>query len=318
MECLWLENQKLSVRNVPPPTPSKEEALIRLLLAGICRTDLQMLSGYYPFSGVPGHEFVGEVMHAPGDSSWEGKRVVGEINLSCGECPSCRKGRPTHCEIRTVLGIRDRDGVFSESFLLPLSNLHEVPKSVPDEAAVFSEPLAAACRIPEQIRIRPTDLILVIGAGKLGQLIARMLVHTGCALQVVAKHSRQMQLLSDCGIAAVEPANVIERYADVVVEASGTPAGIDLARKAVRPGGTIVLKSTYKGSKELDLSSPVVDEITLVGSRCGPFPPALRLMDKSLVDPIPLIEARYPLSKGERAFEHAQKPGTLKVLLHPS
>jgi threonine dehydrogenase-like Zn-dependent dehydrogenase len=277
-----------------------------------------MLRGYLPFTGVPGHEFVGEVMHAPGDPSWEGKRVVGEINLSCGECPACRKGRSTHCEIRTVLGISDRDGVFSESFTLPLGNLHQVPGSVPDEAAVFAEPLAAACQILEQVRVRPSDLVLIIGAGKLGQLIARTLVHTGCALLVAAKHPRQKQLLADCGIAAVDPSQVAERYADVVVEASGAPEAMDLARRAVRPGGTVVLKSTYRGSKELDLSSWVVDEITLVGSRCGPFTPALRLLDKSLVDPIPLIEARYPLGKGERAFEHAMRPGALKVLLHPS
>jgi threonine dehydrogenase-like Zn-dependent dehydrogenase len=318
MECLWLEEQKISVKNTPPPTPTKEEALIRLLLAGICRTDIEMLRGYHPFSGVPGHEFVGEVMHAPGDSSWEGKRVAGEINLSCGECPACRKGRPNHCEIRTVLGIVERNGVFAESFTLPLSNLHEVPKSVPDEAAVFTEPLAAACQILEQVRVRTTDVVLVIGAGKLGQLIARTLHRTGCALQVAAKHQRQKQILADCGIAAMEPSQVSRGYADLVVEASGTPEGLDLARQAVRPRGTIVLKSTYPGAKELDLSSWVVDEISLVGSRCGPFTPALRLLEKSLVDPIPLVEARYPLDKGDRAFEHAQRPGTLKVLLHPA
>ncbi len=317
MECLWLENQKIGVKNTPPPTPTKEEALIRLLLAGICRTDIEMLRGYHPFSGVPGHEFVGEVMHAPGDSSWEGKRVVGEINISCGECPACRRGRPNHCEIRTVLGIVDRDGVFAESFTIPLSSLHEVPMSVPDEAAVFTEPLAAACQILEQVRVRPTDVVLVIGAGKLGQLVARTLQRTGCALQVAANHQRQKQILADCGIAAMEPTQVSRGYADLVVEASGTPAGLDLARQAVRPQGTIVLKSTYPGAKELDLSSWVVDEISLVGSRCGPFIPALRLLEKSLVDPIPLIEARYPLNKGDRAFEHANKPGALKVLLHP-
>lgn len=318
MECLWLEDRKINLKNIPPPTPGREEALVRLLLAGICRTDVEMLRGYLPFTGVPGHEFVGEVMHAPGDPSWEGQRVVGEINISCGECPACRKGRPNHCELRAVLGISDRDGVFSDSFTLPLANLHLVPRSVSDEAAVFTEPLAAACQILEQVRVRPTDLVLVIGAGKLGQLIARTLVHTGCALQVAAKHQKQKQLLADCGIAAVDPAQVAERYADLVVEASGTPEAMDLARRAVRPAGTVVLKSTYRGSKQMDLSSFVVDEITLVGSRCGPFTPALRLLEKSRVDPLPLIEARYPLSKGERAFEHANKPGALKVLLHPS
>jgi threonine dehydrogenase-like Zn-dependent dehydrogenase len=317
MECLWLEDRKLGVKNFPPPTPAKDEAIIRLLLAGICRTDIEMLRGYHPFSGVPGHEFVGEVMHAPGDSSWEGQRVVGEINLSCGECAHCRKGRPNHCEIRTVLGIVDRDGVFAETFTLPLCNLHEVPKSIPDEAAVFTEPLAAACEILDQVRVRTTDVVLVIGAGKLGQLVARTLQLTGCALQVATKHQRQKQILADCGIAAMEPSQVSRGYADLVVEVSGTPAGLDLARQAVRSRGTIVLKSTYSGSKELDLSSWVVDEITLVGSRCGPFAPALRLLEKSLVDPLPLIEARYPLCQGDRAFEHAQKPGALKVLLHP-
>lgn len=318
MECLWLEDQKLGVRNIPPPSPSREEALIRLLLAGICRTDLELLRGYLPLCGIPGHEFVGEVMHAPGDPSWEGKRVVGEINLSCGECLSCRRGRPTHCEIRTVLGISERGGVFADSFTLPLSNLHEVPAAVPNEAAVFTEPLAAACRILEQLRVRPTDLVLVIGAGKLGQLVARVLLPTGCALQVAARHARQRQLLGDCGIAAADPAQVTRHYADVVVEASGTPEGFQLARQAVRPRGTIVLKSTYRGAAEVDLSALAVDEITLLGSRCGPFPAALRLLEKKLVDPIPLVEARYPLHQGQRAFDHARRPGALKVLLHPS
>jgi len=193
MQSLWLENQALSLRDIPQPI-KPAEALIRVQLLGICGTDLELVRGYYPFTGIPGHEFVGEVIDSP-DKSWIGKRVVGEINVVCGECEQCKNGRHTHCEKRTVLGIANRDGVHAEYTSLPLANLHLVPDSVPDEAAVFTEPLAAALEIQEQVQIRPTDRVLLIGAGRLGQLVAQTLVLTGCDLHVLARHPHQKALL---------------------------------------------------------------------------------------------------------------------------
>jgi threonine dehydrogenase-like Zn-dependent dehydrogenase len=318
MQALWLENHTLSFRSdLPIPTPARGEALVRVRLAGICSTDLEMLHDYYPFSGVPGHEFVGEVSAAADAPEWQGKRVAGEINLACGVCTPCRRGHFTHCERRTVLGLRAHDGTFAEYLTLPLANLHQVPDSVPDEAAVFIEPLAAAVEIQQQVSIRPGDRVWVIGAGRLGQLIAQTLALTGCDLQVAARHPAQRQLLAARGVRAIDPADLPQGKADLVIEATGSPGGFDLARRAVRPRGVIVLKSTYKGDLTIDFSALVVDEITLIGSRCGPFAPALELLCEQRVDPRPLIEAVYPLSNGLAAFEHAARPGALKVLLNP-
>jgi threonine dehydrogenase-like Zn-dependent dehydrogenase len=313
MQSLWLENQSLSLRDVPIPT-KPGEALIKVRLSGICGTDLELLRGYYPYTGIPGHEFVGEVIESP-DESWLGQRVVGEINAVCGECEQCRNGRSNHCENRTVLGIADRNGVHAEYTSLPLANLHRIPDSVPDEAAVFSEPLAAALEIQQQVHIQPTDRVLLIGAGRLGQLIAQTLALTGCGLGVVARHPRQKELLRQRGIRLVTEDEIQPRRWDVVVEATGSPSGFELARRAIRPRGTVVLKSTYHGEITVNFSSLVVDEITILGSRCGPFPPALRLLEDKLVDPIPLIEKALPLSQALEAFQEAQKPGMLKVLL---
>jgi threonine dehydrogenase-like Zn-dependent dehydrogenase len=314
MQALWLEDQVLSFREgLTPPEPPPGEALIRVRLAGICATDLELLRGYYPFRGIPGHEFVGEVVEAASAPDWIGKRVVGEINAVCGECETCRAGYPTHCEQRTVLGIVNRNGAFAEFLTLPLENLHCVPASLPDEAAVFTEPLAAALEIQQQVQLRPTHRVIVIGAGRLGQLIARTLALTGCDLRVVARHAHQRQLLAERGIATIFEAEA--RKADMVVEASGTVEGFELARAAIKPRGVIVLKSTYRGKNQVNFSSLVVDEITLIGSRCGPFSPALRLLESREIDPLSLIEARYPLSEGLRAFEYAAQPGVLKVLL---
>ncbi|MBI4733124.1 MAG: alcohol dehydrogenase catalytic domain-containing protein [Chloroflexi bacterium] len=313
MQSLWLENQSLSLRDTPRPN-KPGEALIRVRLAGICGTDLELARGYYPFTGVPGHEFVGEVIESP-DKSWIGKRVVGEINVVCGECEQCRNGRPTHCEKRTVLGIVNRNGVHAEFTTLPLENLHLVPDSVPDEAAVFTEPLAAALEIQEQVHIRPTDRVLLIGAGRLGQLVAQSLALTGCDLRVAARHPLQQKLLTDRGIRLITEDEVQPRRWDVVVEATGSPSGFDLARRALRPRGTLVLKSTYRGGMTVNWSPFVVDEITIVGSRCGPFAPALQMLEKKEVDPAALIAKRFPLSAALEAYETAKQPGTLKVLL---
>jgi threonine dehydrogenase-like Zn-dependent dehydrogenase len=316
MRGLWLEDQRLTFReDLSIPEPEQGEALIKTRLAGVCATDLEMTHGYYPFTGVPGHEFVGEVVAAPGFEGWVGQRVVGEINLVCGTCTACLAGRGHHCENRTVLGILGKDGVLAEYFTLPVENLHAVPGSVPDEAAVFTEPLAAALEIQEQVQVRPGLKVLVVGAGRLGLLIAQTLRLTGCDLAVVVRREAQAQLLGDWGIPAVDARMVPAHAADMVVEVTSSPGGFALSRQAVRPGGTLVLKSTFAGDVNLNLSALVVDEITLVGSRCGPFEPALRLLAGGWVDPLPMVTARYALSDGLVAFEKAAERGALKVLV---
>ncbi len=316
MNALYLSNRTLTYRtDLPMPEPPPGEALIRVRLAGICATDLELVRGYYPFDGIPGHEFVGVVEHAPDAPQWEGRRVVGEINAACGACAQCREGRPTHCEQRTVLGIIGRNGAFAEYLTLPLANLHPVPDDVTDEQAVFTEPLAAALEVLQQVHIHPTDRVLVVGAGRLGQLIAWTLALTGCDLRVVARHESQRRLLAKRGIRTLAENEVPHWGADVVVEATGAPGGFALAKRAVRPRGVIVLKSTYAGDLTLDMSRIVVDEITLVGSRCGPFAPALEHLRRGLIDPRDLIVARYPLEKGLEAFEKAAQPGVFKVVV---
>ncbi len=320
MKALWLENQQLRLREDVDLPARSGEALVKVRLAGVCGTDLEMVKGYYPFTGILGHEFVGEIVQSSQavDTGLVGKRVVGEINAVCGQCEQCRGGRPTHCENRTVLGILNRNGVFAEYVNLPLENLHLVPDSVSDEAAVFVEPLAAALEIQQQVQIKPTDRILLVGAGRLGQLIAQTLALTGADLGVVARHAHQQALLRQRGIRVVQEDEVQAWRYDVVVEATGSTAGFDLARKAIRPRGTFVLKSTYKGSLTLHLSPVVVDEITIVGSRCGPFAPALRLLEKKEVDPTVLIAAEFRLEQGLQAFSEAEKRGVLKVVIRNS
>jgi threonine dehydrogenase-like Zn-dependent dehydrogenase len=313
---LWLEAQALRLRDdLEAPVPPAGEALVCVRLAGICNTDLELLRGYYPYAGVPGHEFVGTVEQAADAPEWIGRRVVGEINAACGECSSCRAGRRTHCEKRSVLGIADRDGAFATQLVLPIANLHALPDALPDEAAVFTEPTAAALELQQQVRISPADRVVVIGAGKLGHLVAQTLAVTGCRLLVAGRSPRPLALLAARGIATTTLAELRPREADVVVECTGHPEGLEHARRAVRPRGTIVLKSTYRGKAEVDLARFVVDEITLVGSRCGPFAPALALLTEGRVDPRGLVEARYPLANAIAAFEHAARPGALKILV---
>lgn len=315
MKALWLENHQLDLRDVPEPA-QPGEVLIRIRKAGICSTDLELVKGYYPFTGIIGHEFVGEVV-AANDESWVGQRVVGDINVTCGGCEQCRNGRSTHCENRTVLGITKRDGTLAEFTTLPLANLHRVPASVPDEMAVFTEPLAAALEIQQQVHVQPTDRVLVIGAGRLGQLIAQVLALTGCDLHVVARHEYQQNILVKRGIRIVAEEDVQPWRWDIVVEATGSPGGFSLARQAIRPRGRLVLKSTYKGELSVNFSSIVVDEVNIIGSRCGPFEPALRLMENGQVDPTVLIAAEFRLGEALQAFERAAQPGVLKVLITP-
>lgn len=313
MKALWLENNKISLSDALQPH-KPNEALIKIRKAGICSTDLELVKGYYPYTGILGHEFVGEVMEAE-NASWIGQRVVGEINVVCDQCEQCINGRPTHCENRTVLGIVNRDGIFAEFTTLPIANLHRVPYSVPDEMAVFTEPLAAALEIQQQIQIKPTDRVLLVGAGRLGQLIAQTLALTGCDLRVVARHVHQQNLLKARGIKIISEEEIQPWRWDVAVEATGSPNGFALARKAIRPRGTLVMKSTYKGEMSVNFSSIVVDEINIIGSRCGPFEPALRLMESRQVDPTVLIADEFKLDEALKAFERAAETGVLKVLV---
>lgn len=311
---LWLEAGELRVRDdLPAPEPSDGEALVRVQAAGICNTDLELVRGYLDFTGVPGHEFVGVVESGPREIV--GRRVVGEINLACGECPTCRRGDRSHCPQRTVLGIRGKDGAFAEFLTLPVGNLHVVPEGLRLDWALFTEPLAAALEIAEQVPVRPGSRVVVVGDGKLGQLIARALRLTGCELTVIGRHVSKLQVMADEGIATAFAQAVPSGVFNVAVECTGNADGFELARACLRPRGTLVMKSTYAGQLPIDPSVLVVDELTVVGSRCGPFAPALRLLAEGRVAVEPLIQARYPLSEGLAAFEHARRPGALKVLL---
>ncbi|RAQ40267.1 alcohol dehydrogenase [Arthrospira sp. O9.13F] len=314
MKAVWLEHQQLELRtDIPTPTPSPGEALVRVLRAGICNTDLELLRGYYPYQGIPGHEFVGVVEQGP--PNLLGRRVVGEINAACGKCRFCLTQQPTHCENRTVLGIVNRNGAFADYLTLPVQNLHLVPHSVSTDAATFTEPIAAALEIQQQLSIHPEWRVLVVGDGKLGQLIAQTLALTGCDLLAVGRHREKLQLLENRGIKTGFADAVVDRSFDLAVECTGNPEGFTIARRSLRSRGILVLKSTYTGNLTIDVSSLVVDEITLLGSRCGPFVPALQLLAEFRVDVEPLIQAKYSLDDAIAAFNHAQKRGTLKVLV---
>ena len=302
MRALVLGPDGPAVRDHAPPE-RRGEARLRLRLGGVCATDLELCRGYMGFSGVLGHEFVGEVLDAPADG-WVGARVVAEINCPCGACETCRAGRPTHCPHRTVLGIQGRDGAFADELSLPLGNLHRVPDDVSDEAAVFVEPLAAACQVAEQLHVRPSD-----------RVGARVLALTGAQVTGVGRNPVTTALLPD-HVARRGPEDAGTGY-DVVVDCTGSPAGLALATRMVRPRGTVVLKTT---THDLGAASPtawVIDEVTVVGSRCGPFAPALRLLAAGLVDPTPLITARLPLARGTDALALAGQPGQVKVLIEP-
>ncbi len=307
----------VAVRTVDDPTPGEGEALVRVRMAGICNTDLEIVRGYMGFRGVLGHEMVGVVESHP-DPSWVGRRVTAEINLACGRCAWCARGLGRHCPTRTVLGISGKDGCFAERVTLPAANLHHLPDEVTDEAAVFVEPLAAAFEILEQIHVEPDARVLVLGDGKLGLLACMVLRHAGCSLTLAGKHPRKLAIAEALGVEVRRPDELGPEPFEVVVEATGAAAGLELALAHVRPRGTLVLKSTFHGAVELATAKLVIDEIRLIGSRCGSFPPAVRALAHGRVDPSPLLDAVFPLEDAVQALEHARRPGALKVALRVS
>jgi threonine dehydrogenase-like Zn-dependent dehydrogenase len=330
MRALVYHSNTLTLEsNYRRPDPQPGEALVRVVLAGICNTDIEITRGYMAFQGVPGHEFVGVVESAhegPGASAPAyliGKRVVGEINAACrrSDCAYCSQNMPTHCPQRTTLGILGRDGAFAEYLTLPVANLHLVPDNVSDEEAVFVEPLAANFEMTEQVHIPPSASVVVLGDGKMGQLAARVLALNGCEVMMVGRHEEKLALAARCGVQTflLDDAQSFRlhngRRVDLVVECSGAAQGLELALRMVRPRGTLVLKSTVSAMSTLQLAPIVIDEIHVQGSRCGPFAPALRALSRKLVAVDPLIHARYALDEGLAAFRHAEQKGVLKVLV---
>ena len=304
----------LSLQDVPDPTPAEDEAIVAVRYAGICATDLEVLRGYRAHQGILGHEMVGTVVECPTARQWEGKRVAAEITVACGECPTCRRGHPGHCERRSVMGILGREGCFAERVAIPVRNLHAIPDEVDDVAAAFTEPLAAAYQISSQIEVRGQS-VAVLGDGKLGLLVAMALHECDAEVTLLGRHEHKLAIAAEAGIATALASEVGTRSFAIVVEATGSPTGLGDALALTRPRGTLVLKSTFEDTPTLDTNRIVVDEITVVGSRCGPFATALDAMARGTVDPRPLVEATYPLRDAVRAVEHAGRRGALKVLL---
>ncbi|UCH77300.1 MAG: alcohol dehydrogenase catalytic domain-containing protein [Candidatus Coatesbacteria bacterium] len=312
MKAVVLTSGKLSAReDYPKPAPERDEAVVKVTLAGVCDTDVQLAGGYLSFEGVPGHEFVGVV--EAGSADWLGQRVVGEINCPCGVCERCLAGRGNHCAYRTVLGIDGRDGAFAEYLLLPTANLHVVPAGLPEEKAVFTEPLAAAVNVVELTHVAPTDQVAVVGDGKLGLLVAQVVSLTGAAVVVAGHHPGRAEKLARMGrtLPLLAPADVPANHFDVVVECTGAADGLDHALRYVRPAGVVVLKTTLADPYNVDLAAAVVDEIAIVGNRCGPFTPALHLLQEGLVDPTPLVEETHAvedlpdlLARGAPGLKH--------------
>ena len=317
MLALRVEEESVAVKEIEQPDRA-DEALVRVLLSGICNTDLEIARGYAGFKGTIGHEFVG-VIEESTNRKLVGRRVAGEINAGCGKCDLCRAGDSRHCASRTVLGIVGRDGAHAEFLQLPTENLFPVPDNVPDEHAVFTEPLAAACGILERVSISKSDRVAVIGDGKLGLLCAQVLALTGASLLLIGKHASKLRIAERRGLETATPKQAAKRSKqfDVVVEASGAAAGFALALELLRPKGQLVLKSTFHGKTEMDAARVVVDEISIVGSRCGRFTPALELLKRDAIDVESLISEEYALSKGVHAMHRAGVKGVLKVLLRP-
>jgi threonine dehydrogenase-like Zn-dependent dehydrogenase len=334
MLAFTVRNHQLVAAEKPLPRLRPRWALVKVRLAGICNTDVEILRGYHAFRGVPGHEFVGEVAAVNGASAkektkWLGKRVTGEINVSCSAynyrplCSFCRRGLKTHCARRTVLGIVNHDGAFAEYLALPLENLHPVPDSVTDEQAVFVEPLAAACEILQQVNVKQFRAAAVLGDGKLAQLIARVLRTALPRVVMYGKHQDKLKLAASAKIETRKvrgDASDLQRSKEnfaLVIEATGSPSGLALAQHMAEPRGTLILKSTFHGAAPIETWPLVVKEITLIGSRCGPFGNAIALLPSQKVDPRPLITRTFPLSEASAAILYAQQPSAMKVLLKP-
>ena len=314
MLALHRQGGTLTVRHLPVPRPAAGEALIRVHVAGVCNTDLEIARGYMGFEGVLGHEFVGTVEQCD-DDAWLGARVAGEINLACGHCDTCRRGLGRHCPTRRVLGILGKDGAFAEFLTLPVTNLHRVPEGLSDSAACFVEPVAACFEILEQVAIGPQDRVAILGDGKLAQLAALVLTSQGVQALVVGKHASKLARAEALGLRVACAAELEPKSFDIVVEATGSPSGMQLAIQLTRPRGTLVLKSTYHGPLSFDAAPLVIDELKLVGSRCGPFQPAIAALGAARLRPEPLIDASFALHDAERALARAAEPGVLKVLL---
>jgi len=315
MLAVHLEAGRVGVRRVQLPRVPKGYARIRLISAGICSTDLELQRGYYGFSGTPGHEFVGEVTEAS-DPGWAGRRVAGEINLACGKCAWCARDLGRHCPNRTVLGIVKHPGAFREFLTLPIRNLHPVPESISNDQAVFIEPVAAACEILDQVRVVAGTRVAVLGDGKLGLLVAQVLRSRGARVHLYGRHAEKMRLVEQEGIASeIIGKNLPERAWPMVVDATGSAEGFRTAVAMTRPRGTLVLKSTVHGAVPVDTAPIIVNEITLVGSRCGRFEAALPLLEHDLISVEKMIARRFPLAEAPAAFACAATRGTLKVLL---
>ncbi len=314
MNALVFDQQLRYDTQYPEPEPAESEALVRVSLAGICATDLEIVRGYMGFRGVLGHEFTGTVVK--GSRPWRGRRVVAEINCVCGKCNMCVSGLANHCRRRTVIGIEGRDGAFADLIAVPERNLVEVPAALTDEQAVFVEPLAAAYQVVKQVPIEKRMQVAVVGSGRLGLLVAQVLAATGCRLLVVGRNERTLDFCEKHGIQAIAVSQLVPRGdRDVVVECSGSPAGFDIAAQLLRPRGTLVLKSTYAHSAALNLAPVVINELTVVGSRCGPYADAINALARRQIDVESMVSRRMPLSRGVEAMQMAADPRYIKVLL---
>lgn len=314
VKALWLDRAGLRLREDVMLAPTAAgEAQVRVLSAGVCGTDLALVDGLYPFEGVPGHEFVGVVEEGP--DALVGRRVVGEINATCGRCSECLGGLAKHCRARTALGIRGRHGAFAEYLQLPAVNLHPIPDSVSSDAAVFTEPLAAALDIVERLAPEKGSRVLVVGTGKLGQLVCRVLGASGAQVVAIGRNAEKLARLEGVAASTTRAEDIEPRSFSMAVECTGNPAGLPVALGALRPQGTLVLKSTYPAALNIDMGPVVVDELRLVGSRCGPFDAALTMLEEQRVDVTSLIDGRFSLADGVEAFAYSRRPGVLKVLL---
>jgi alcohol dehydrogenase len=316
MLAVHLENGRVEVRRESLPRVPKGYARIRLLQAGICSTDLELQRGYYGFAGTPGHEFVGEVTESE-EVKWLGKRVVGEINLACGVCEWCNRGLGRHCPTRKVLGIVNHPGAFREFLTLPVRNLRVVPAGIPTEQAVFIEPVAAACEILDQVKVPRGGRIAVLGDGKLGLLVSQVLAGHGAKVHLYGRHKEKMRIAEWAGVTAETDGKLPVRAWPMVVDATGSPAGLQSAISMCEPRGTVIMKSTVHGLVAIDTAPAIVNEVTLVGSRCGRFEPAIRMLSSGRVRVSEMIAAEFPLDRAPEAFAAAATKGTLKVLFRP-